>query len=112
LCKSATKFVEIADKSTGKLNLASNVTTEIKAREIVLINTRVQGKTKNVSIHDTLYVPDLRTNLLSIAMITNKGFKIIFDQKSAVVVDGKNDIVLQTDRADDLYYVHEEENEI
>jgi len=84
LCKNATKFVEIADKSTGKLNLASNVTTEIKARGTVLISTRVQGKTKNVNIHDALHVPDLRTNLLSLAKITDKGFKVIFDQKSAV----------------------------
>jgi len=111
LCKSATKFVDIADRSTGKLNLASNVTTEIKARGTVLINTRVQGKTKNVSVHDALHVPDLRTNLLSVAKITDKGFKVIFDQKSAVVVDERNDIVLQADRTNDLYYIREEENE-
>lgn len=94
LCRNASKFVEIADKNIGKLNLASNVTTEIKARGIVIINTRVREKDRRVNIHDTLHVPDLRTNLLSVAKIMNKGFKVTFDKNSTVVIDKLNNVIL------------------
>ena len=76
LCKSATKFVIITDRNVGKLNSASNTSTEIKARRTVLINTQVQGRMKNVN--NAVYVANLRTNL-SVAKITDKSFKVIFE---------------------------------
>ncbi|KMQ91542.1 retrovirus-related pol polyprotein from transposon tnt 1-94 [Lasius niger] len=34
-----------------------------------------------VRFHDTLYVPDLRTNLISVGKITDKGFRVTFDKE-------------------------------
>lgn len=65
------------------------------------------GQIQMASLHDTLYVPNLRTNLVSVSKKTDKEMKIIFDNKSAVVtyMDGKT--VMIADCIGDLYFVRE-----
>lgn len=46
MCKNGAEFVEIVDKNLGKLNLASNASTEIKARGTVSISTEVSDQQK------------------------------------------------------------------
>lgn len=55
-------------------------------------------------LKNTLYIPDLRTNLVSVGRITDKGHKVIFDKIKAEIVNGKGDVLLTAVRRDDLYY--------
>lgn len=56
-------------------------------------------------LSDALHVPDLRTNLLSVAKITDKGFTVIFKKERAEVIDGEENVMLVANRIDDLYYI-------
>ncbi|CAK9813843.1 Retrovirus-related Pol polyprotein from transposon TNT 1-94 [Anthophora plagiata] len=112
LCNSSDRFLEITEDRRGTLNLANNDTTEIKAKGTVSFVAKVNGQSKNVSVRDALYVPDLRTSLLSVGKITDKGFKVIFDSRSAKVVSNRNDVVLLCDRINGLYILRENERDV
>lgn len=68
----------------------------------------------NVAVNDALYVPDLRTNLmLSVAKITNRRLRVIFDSRSARIIGSNNNkVILSCERKDGLYILHERERDV
>lgn len=71
----------------GKLHLANNASMDIKARGNVHIQVSLGQKTKRVKLIDALHVPDLRTNLMSVGKITDKGYRVIFEKDSAEIIN-------------------------
>jgi hypothetical protein len=62
-----------------------------------------------VRLDKTLYVPDLRSNLLSVAKMTEHGFEVIFRRNEAIVTNpdtGENVIVARRDK-DMMHYIEE-----
>lgn len=54
-----------------------------------------------------MFVPGLRTNSLSVSVITDCGFNVIFWEKDAVVVDKKNKLWARADRIGNFYYIRQ-----
>ncbi|KAK2578606.1 hypothetical protein KPH14_001023 [Odynerus spinipes] len=108
MCRDENVFVQIAETKTGRLNLASHDSTEIAAKGTVEITAKVDGLQRDINLSDTLHVPDLRTNLLSIGKIADKGFKIIFEKGTAEVIDKRGTKVLTAERNNGLYYLRQD----
>ncbi|KAH0819226.1 hypothetical protein GEV33_003565 [Tenebrio molitor] len=90
MCSEKTKFQEIKTPKVHTLHLANSWSTKI------------------VGSDETLYVPDLRSNLLSVAKMTEHGFEVIFRRNEAIVTNpdtGENVIVARRDK--DMYYIDE-----
>jgi hypothetical protein len=87
------------------LNLANSWSTKIVGSGTVKL--RVE-ENLTVRLNETLYVPDLRSNLLSVAKMTEHGFEVIFRRNEAIVTNpdtGENVIVARRDK--DMYYIDE-----
>ncbi|GBN47610.1 Retrovirus-related Pol polyprotein from transposon TNT 1-94 [Araneus ventricosus] len=69
----------------------------------------VNGQRSYVHSNETLYVPSLSYNLLSVAKLTNLGFTIQFNGQSADIVNPFKDTKLKADRVSDLYLLCSEE---
>lgn len=111
MCKDINDFAEInRDGNQGRVNLASSMSTNILGKGIVSTNVEMDGKCKEINFKDTLYVPDLRTNLISVGKITSKGHKVIFSNTKAEVVDCAGKVLLIANREKDLYYVRKSVN--
>ena len=54
-----------------------------------------------------MYVPDLRTNLISVAKITNKNNEIIFKKNEAIVRGMNGRLIVKAKRIGNLYYIQE-----
>lgn len=94
------------DSTIGKVNLASKSSIDIKGKGSISLISDFDGKTKNVIINDALHVPELRTNLLSVGKLCDKGFKVIFEADSATVIDQDLTATLRADRhRNGLYYL-------
>jgi len=106
LCKDIKAFAWLRD-DPGSLRLASNASTDIKAKGVAVIVTTVEGKRSKVTLSDTRLVPDLHTNLLSVSRITDKGYSVVFTKENAVVTKSvKYDSVkLTAKRFNNLYYI-------
>lgn len=105
MCSEKRKFNDVIKPKVKILNLANDESTEIQGVGTVKLKT----KEGNVArLEQTLLVPDLRSNLLSVSKITNRGLEVIFRKNHAVVRDPKsqNDILFAK-RDQDLYFIDE-----
>lgn len=88
----------------GNLKLASKShTTQIVGNGIVKID--IDDK-NSVKLPDTLFVPDLSANLLSISKITEKGHSVIFHKDNAIIKNPVGDVVMKAQKSDGLYVVN------
>ena len=62
-------------------------------------------------LKDTLYVPNLRSNWISIAKIVDCDHEVTFKKKCAVVTDEQGKVKLVADRIGDLFYIREQEQQ-
>ncbi|KRY44403.1 hypothetical protein T03_6890 [Trichinella britovi] len=69
------------------LSLANNKSTEIMGTGTANLEILGSDRMTNVKLDNTLYVPDLRSNLLSVAKITEEGFQVIFQENSAIITN-------------------------
>lgn len=105
MCKNIESFTEKRQSNNpSKLNLANNGSTNIAGRGTVNTIIMTGNTSKSIKLDDTLYVPDLRTNLISVSKITDKGHNVIFDKNKAEVIDNSGNVLLTAKRERDLYY--------
>lgn len=87
---------------SSKLSFASkDQSTVIKGRGTVKVVTNEYG---TVNLLETLYVPTLTTNLLSVAKITQNGGTVTFTGKKATVTLN-NKTLMTAEKENNLYYV-------
>ena len=89
------------------MNLANEDCTTIKGEGTARINVDVEGKKRSITLENTQLVPDLRTNLLSVSRITKHGFRVIFDESKATVLNQGGKIKLIAKEKNGLYVVEE-----
>ena len=65
-------------------------TFNVEGKEKVRIWTKVNRVEKIITFKDALYTPDLRSNLISVSKLAEKGTKVEFD-KEGVVSANSND---------------------
>lgn len=85
--------------------MASDASTKIEARGSAQIDIVRGSKNKTVTLENTLFVPNLRTNLVSVSKITDRGHEVTFKRNRAVVKDANGSIRMVADRVGDLYYM-------
>jgi hypothetical protein len=105
MCSEKAKFQEMRTPKVKTLNLANSWSTKIVGSGTVKLSVE---ENLTVRLHETLYVPDLRSNLLSVAKMTEHGFEVIFRRNEAIVTNpdtGENVIVARRDK--DMYYIDE-----
>lgn len=103
LCGEKDLFEDFESFSKVKLNLASQASAEVIGKGVV----KLQVSDQIFQFKNTLFVPDLRSNLVSVAKITDKGHEVIFCKNSAYIRDecgNKFDIAV---RRGDLYVLRE-----
>lgn len=98
MCGSESDFEEMNKSNDGKVNLANNASTEIKGKGSVHLTASMNGVTKQVKLRETLLVPELRTNLLSVGKICDRGFKVTFESDAATIVDTSGRPILRAER--------------
>lgn len=107
LCGDEDIFECLETSTHGKLKLASQASTDIEGRGKVKIPVADAVSTRQVELNNTLFVPDLRTNLVSVAKITDKGHIVTFHKDFARATDPTGQVKLTADRRGDLYYVRQ-----
>lgn len=108
LCNDGGRFTQSSDIKHATLNLANHTSAEVKGRGTVRIETTNGETVKGIQLKDTLHVPDLRSNLMSVAKIVDAEYTVTFDKNRAEIRKKKDrDILLIADRIGDLYYVRE-----
>lgn len=87
------------------LNLANGDTAVIQGIGEVKLNAFDGENSRRLSLQKVMFVPELYTNLMSIAKITDKGFEVKFNKDNAFITDQDDNLICIADRHDDLYYI-------
>lgn len=112
MCGGREEFLHMDDSAAGKVDLASDASTEIKGKGSVSLIANVDGTANRVTLSDVLHVPGLRTNLLSVGKICDKGFKVIFEKGKASILNAKGEHVVKAQRGSGgLYFLNTKYNE-
>ncbi|KAH0819264.1 hypothetical protein GEV33_003527 [Tenebrio molitor] len=106
ICNDKELFIN-SEKAQCQLKLASNATTQAIAKGSVNILTSVGNQAKKIELKNTLYAPDFRTNLLSIAKILDKNREVLFTKNRAFIQDRRGRVKMIADRDGDLFYLGE-----
>ena len=56
-------------------------------------------------VTDTLHIPELRSNLISVSKLAAKGVKVEFDQHKAQVRSVSGTVIMMVKRCDRLYAI-------
>jgi hypothetical protein len=105
VCGDRSSFSDITETVCGELNLANNSAIAM-ARGKISLRFREDAKARNVGLQDALFMPDLRTNLLSVGKIADRGYTITFDKNVAKVLNKRGKSILTAKRTNGLYYVN------
>jgi hypothetical protein len=86
MCSSKDQFQNIA-QNDQVLNLANHSFTKIRGTGNVKIKVSNENNLRSVNLNNVMYVPDLRSNLLSVGKITDKGSTVIFENNKVYILD-------------------------
>jgi len=89
-------------------DLASEASSEIKGKGTVGLSVAIGKDLRSVEFLDTLFVPELRSNLISVAKITDKDHEVLFRRDSAIVLNPQGQVRLTAERRGDFYYINED----
>lgn len=104
MCNERNAFKELT-RTNSEVNLANNESTRIVGTGKVQIVVNNGKSTEEINLKNVAYVPDLRTNLLSVAKATDHGYSVIFQKSDALIIDSDNNVLLRANRRGNLYFV-------
>ena len=83
VCSDRTVFADLVPLETGeKLYMGNSATSEIKGQGTVFLK---MTSGKEVKLHNVLYVPEIRKNLISGSLMSMHGFKMVFEAQKIVL---------------------------
>ncbi|CAK9832682.1 Retrovirus-related Pol polyprotein from transposon TNT 1-94 [Anthophora retusa] len=107
ICNDRKKFISLDNRQQNKVYTATNNSVNALGRGNVKIATKSSnGNTNTINLRDVLWVPDFRNNLLSVSSITENGYKVFFNEHSAVVKHKDDTIALTAQKRTDLYIMN------
>lgn len=96
-------FVDLKLERSLKVTVANNQIIQSKGVGDVKIATQYGQKV----IKDAVFVPDIKTSLLSVTKMTEKGHTVVFDADKCKVYNSDQEIVITATKRDDLYILDE-----
>ena len=78
-------FKELDRNIISKVKIGNGTHLKVEGKGTVAIETHSGFKL----ISDVLYVPEINQNLLSVSQLLDKGYKVLFEDKSCVIEDAE-----------------------
>jgi len=85
-------FAELDDSVNRKIRFADNSMVSAAGIDKVLIHS---NDGKKVSITNVLYVPNMKSNLISIGQLLQKGYTMKMEAQAMKVYDCKNRLIMK-----------------
>lgn len=106
MCNDESKFLDIDSSVVMEVTLADGKQILFKGVGRCLLETlNEKGNKKSFKLSETLFVPDLDINLMSVQKLTSKGGKVIFENNRCSIEKGGLVAATATARSG-LYYVN------
>ncbi|KAL4353109.1 hypothetical protein GQ457_06G015700 [Hibiscus cannabinus] len=104
-------FKELHQTVVSRVKIGNEAYINVEGKRTVAI----EGHTGLKFISDVLYVPEINQNLLSVAQLLEKGYKVLFEDKKCIIKDAKNKDVFNIhmkDKSFALDFMQEEQADV
>ena len=105
LCNNKSSFKKFEVRN-AELGLANDKSTRILGTGNVPVKIKSSKKQREINLENVSYVPDLRTNLLSVSRATDHGYTVTFGKTEAVITNRQDKVVMRAHRRGNLYFVN------
>ena len=107
MCFDFSKFVDFKNFDVSeKITLGDGYSVEALGKGTIELILRVSaGKQQRCNLYETLYVPNLSYNLLSVAKATSQGTTFVFDESKCQIIKNRKTIGAAT-KFGNLYYLN------
>ena len=85
MCHNIQEFIEIAPVENQTVRLAVDKVTDVKGKGTVRLTVSTTKGKQSVRLENALYVPELKTNLLSVSKATTSGRCVFFNESKASI---------------------------
>lgn len=99
------KIFDNLEEEERKITLADKDGKKLSSEGIGEIVIKQSSSENNVRLKNVLCVPELNTNLLSVAKITDNDYNVRFNKFGAIVYKEPNDVIMTAARVGNAYYV-------
>lgn len=111
MCNERKRFTELRRTKQSKITTAANHSTNSSSEGEINLVVNNYGERNNIKLKDTMFVPELRNNLMSVPTITEKGYTVIFKKEYAIVKRRDGSIALTASKKNNIYEVNEIRNQ-
>jgi len=101
------------NQNISGLSTSINSTFNILGRGTVKFKMRVEGTLRSITLNNAMYIPDLRSNLISVSRLLEKGVDAIFSvtDNSVSIKMLSGPIIFSATKKGNLFYVDVEQDE-
>lgn len=103
MCKNNESFVNYTEQNNTLKLAAEDQTATVTGHGKVIITTN----DRKINLWNTLHVPNLSSNLMSVAKITENGHIVTFYKEKAIIKNENGDKIMEAIKKNGLYYVQE-----
>lgn len=94
---SSVPSIKIANNKVLKVECCGNVCIKVNAKD---------GSTDSIQVRNVLYVPELKTNLLSVSKIIKSGCRVTFNEYGCEVYNPSNKLVAKAELVNETYLLN------
>ena len=108
MCNSRNKFEDLNEEDETPIYTATEVCVKSSGSGVVRIETLgATGNVNKIKLINTLFVPEIKRNLLSVSTMIQHGYTVEFDKRGAVVRRRSGETIMKATLKDGLYIVEE-----
>lgn len=105
MCNNRRAFESLSDGPISEISTAGRNNITSRGVRIIRFNVKLYGKVKPIKLTNVLYVPELRSNLLSVPAMTDKKYEVKFAENKAFIISPNKSLVFTATKRDRIYTV-------
>lgn len=95
MCNNINAFENLSNEPINNICTAGKENLTSHGIGVVRLNVRLRGKIKPVKLTNVLYVPGLRSNLLSVPAMTERNYEVKFSGNNAYIIRSNRSLVFK-----------------
>lgn len=109
MCYDEKKFHNLDNNEKTRIYTAAEDSINSQGQGEININIKTPKETKSIKLQQAMYVPEFKSNLLSVSSITSNGYSVVFYENHALVRRKDGSTVMKATMEDGLYVIKEQQ---
>lgn len=111
MCNDSRKFTVLNDTDRSRIFTAAEHSVDSSSTGEINLEVKNRESKNIIKLRDTMFIPALQNNLMSVPMITENGYTVIFEKHRATIKRRDRSTALTATKKNQLYVINERKNQ-